>query len=128
PNVVSGPTATAAATFAGSATSGIDPNTPSSIGRTPSCAAAVTANGSHTTDGPGRRRASAVASNAMPQHAPHESANPTEWSRNGSARSSTVAAIASTRSVAIGRPRWTASIETAVIAIARSTDGSQRVI
>ena len=65
------------ARFAGSATSGIDPNTGISTGATPICAAAVTAERSRAaTAGRGAARRSAAPSTAMPTLAPHDEQEP----------------------------------------------------
>ena len=68
------------------------------------------------------------ASSAMPRLAPQDSRNPTWWSRNGSTSSSPIAASTSTRDPVVGRPSAPAIIATTAIVIARSTDGSQRVM
>ena len=64
----------------------------------------------------------------MPRLAPHESTKPTWCTRNGSASSRTIAAKASTRRPVVGDRRRRPAARTAAIAIARSTDGSHRVI
>ena len=64
----------------------------------------------------------------MPRLAPHDSRKPTECSRNGSASSSAVAASTSTAQPAVGRPRSPAASAIDAIAMARSTDGSHRVM
>src|SRR5581483_5769688 len=128
PHTVSGPASGTASRLAGNETSGTDPNTGISTGATPSWAPRVAPRLSRNHAGPGRRAAHHGPATAIPRHAAHDNANPTECTRNGSATSRTATAIASGRSPATGRPRNTASNEHAAIAHARRTDGSQRVI
>ncbi len=68
------------------------------------------------------------ANSVMPRLAAHDSANPTECTRNGSTSSNAMAASSSTRTPWTGRPRWPATSAIDAITIARSTDGSQRVM
>ena len=84
PHIVSGAASGTATRLAGSATSGIEPNTGTSTGATPTCAAAVTASTSRAHIGPRSRAANACDHNAIPRLAAHDRRNPTECSRNGS--------------------------------------------
>ena len=128
PHIVSGAARGTATRLAGSATRGMEPNTGMSTGATPTCAAAVTPSTSRIQSGPRSRAVIGRASSVMPRLAAHDNRNPTWCRRNGSASSSTVAANASTRTPAAGRPRCPATNASTAIAMARSTDGSHRVM
>lgn len=128
PHTVSGPTNGAASRLAGKAMSGSVPNVVRITGATPICAAVVTPSASRNQVGPRSQPAIVPAPITMPAHAPHESRNPTECSRNGSAIKRTMAASTRTRAASAGRPMARASITSAAMTAARSTDGSQRVI
>lgn len=128
PHTITGATAGAASTLATIETTGTPPNAPTSIGATPTCAAIVVPAASRSHAGPGSRRAIGDAIVAMPTHAATDSWNPTARTSRGSARSAPVTARASTRKRDAGRPSVPERRLIAAIALARSTDGSQRVM
>src|SRR6476659_398523 len=122
-----GAAAGTASRLAGTAARGSGPNTAIVTGATPSCAAIVTARGSRTGAGPGRRAARGPARATMPAVAATDSHHPTEWTSSGSARSTMVTVRPRIRTGRDGRPATTAVAANAAITDALSTDGSKRV-
>ena len=127
PHAITGPAAGTASRLAGSVATGSRPNTGTSTGATPACAARVTPTAVAIGRGPGRARAMGRASRTIPVHAATDRRNPTDPSSSGSTSNNPAIASASRRSAVWGRPVSVAVMASAAIASARSTDGSQRV-
>ena len=121
PQIVSGAASGTATRLAGSATSGIEPNTGMSTGATPICAAAVTPSTSRIHAGPAEPGARSGGPAPRCRGSPRTTAG-SRPSAAGTGRraSSTVAASTSTRSPTVGRPR-----KPATSAIDRHRDGPQ---
>ena len=127
PHIITGPAAGTASGFATNAASGAPPNTATSTGATPTCAASVTDTASTSGRGPRRRRAMRGASTTMLADAATDSWNPTEWTSIGSTSTSAVTARPRSRMLLASRPSVAASAARLAIADARRTDGSKRV-
>lgn len=127
PHTMTGPVTGTASRFAGSDPSGTDPNVATSRGATASSAAAVTASGAVNERGPGSTRASRWAPRTMPPEPATDSWKPSDVTSNGSTSNAPAVPSARVRSVDVGRPRTVPVAATAAIAVARTTDGSQRV-
>ena len=114
--------------LAGTDATGRPPARAITKGATATWAAKVTANGSATNRGRGRNCAKGRASITMPADAATESWNPNTPTSNGSISSTTVTASPSRRTPDEGRPSDHAVTARAAMNVARSTDGSKRVI
>jgi hypothetical protein len=127
PQTMSGSAAGTASRFAGSAASGTPSGVVTRSGATKVWAAMVTDNSSATGRGPGRRACNAGPRTMMPAEAATDRRKPSEATRNGSTSTRAATARARARTGATGRPRVVPSVAMSAIAVARSTDGSNRV-
>jgi len=117
-----------AATLAGSAATGRPPGSITNNGATPTWAARVTPTTAARARGRGNASASGSATTTMASDAATDNWKPKTPTRSGSATTSAVTHRARVRTPLAVRPRAHAVAATPAITVARSTDGSKRVI
>ncbi len=125
PQTMIGPAAGTARAFAGIDT-GARPPSVSRTGAVAAWAARVAPSVSRSTKGPGSRAASGRAQRAMPKTAATDSRKPRRCTSIGSTRISPAAARDTRRTADASTPIAPLSRARAAMAVARSTDGSQR--
>lgn len=128
PHAMRRPATGPAATFAGIDTKLMGPNVDTNTGATASCAPTVTPKDSRSQSGPRTRSVTLGLIQRIPADAATDNRNAIVLASNGSTSSSPTTASASSRPAVASRPSERAVTANPAMTVARSTDGSNRVI